>query len=126
MFHETLPKKSGEKSETRWGSGVYLGINETSQELIMETPQGAVKANDFRRKGSEEERWNMGEAAAMKGRVSRTHMRQTRIIVPVVRSPDETNEPDARPIVARGVAVEKSEYLAMGPTPGCRGFKALV
>ena len=67
MFHGTLPKKGGEKLEPRWQTGVYLGIDETSQELIIGTPQGAVKASEFKRIGSEEERWNIDEVAAMKG-----------------------------------------------------------
>ena len=41
MFHKTLPKKSGGKLKPRWESGVYLGINETSQELIG-APRGAA------------------------------------------------------------------------------------
>ena len=67
MFHKTLSNKHGEKLEARWESGVYLGVNEASQELIMGTPQGAVKASEFKRKGSEEERWNLDDVNAMKG-----------------------------------------------------------
>ena len=54
MFHETLPKKHCERLVSRWGSGIYLGVNESSQELIMGIPQGAVKASEFKRKGSED------------------------------------------------------------------------
>ena len=50
MFHKTVSKKHGEKLEARWESGVYLGVNEASQELIMGTPQGAVKTSEFKRK----------------------------------------------------------------------------
>ena len=51
---------------------------------------------------------------------------KTRVIVPVVRPPDKTHKPDTRPIIARGMAAKRSECLAMGPTPGCCGRKALV
>ena len=30
------------------------------------------------------------------------------------------------PVIARGVAMKKSEYMAMGPTPGCYGRKAIL
>ena len=36
------------------------------------------------------------------------------------------SESGTKPIVARGVALKKSEYLAMGPTPGCYSCKAIV
>ena len=58
MFAKTLPKKSYDKLEAQWESGVYLGINESSQELIIGTSEGVVKATEFRHQGSEEERWN--------------------------------------------------------------------
>ena len=51
---------------------------------------------------------------------------KTRVIVPIIREPGEQDQPDMRPIVARGIAVKKSEYLARGPTAGCYGCKALV
>ena len=51
---------------------------------------------------------------------------KTRVIVPIVRAPDDQDQPDTRPIMSRGIAVKISEYLAMGPTPGCYGCKALV
>ena len=51
---------------------------------------------------------------------------KTRVIVPIIRAPDEQDQPDTRPIMSRGIAVKRSEYLAMGPTPGCYGCKALV
>ena len=36
------------------------------------------------------------------------------------------SEVDAKPILARGVAVKEAEYMAMGPTPGCYGCKAIL
>ena len=65
MYHKTMSKKHGEKLVSRWESGIYLGVNESSQELIMGTPTGPVKASEFKMKGSEEERWNLDELSAM-------------------------------------------------------------
>eukprot|EP00959_Pyramimonas_sp_CCMP1952_P003846 81169-Pyramimonas_sp.AAC.1 len=51
----------------RWESGVFLGINEKSQELIIGAPRGAIKAHEFKRKGSGAERWNIAEITEIKG-----------------------------------------------------------
>ena len=50
----------------------------------------------------------------------------SRVIVPIVKGPDEREHADHIPPSGRGIAVEKSEYLAMGPTPGCYGCKAMA
>ena len=132
MCYKTMSKKHGEKLVSRWESGVYLGINESSQELIMGTPTGAVKASEFKRKGSDAESWNLEELSAMQGLPWKPDPNaagyevKTRVIVPIVREPGDPDQPDTKPIISRGVAVKRSEYLAMGPTAGCYGCKALV
>mgnify|MGYP005710615717 CR=1 FL=1 len=132
MYHKTMSKKHGEKLMPRWESGIYLGVNESSQELIMGTPTGAVKASEFKRKGSEEESWNLSELSTMQGSPWKPDPNtagyevKTRVIVPIIREPGEPNQPDTKPIISRGIAVKRAEYLAMGPTPGCYGCKALV
>ena len=70
-------------------------MNEASQELMMGTPQGAVKASEFKRKGIEEERWNMDEVTIMEGLPWKPDPNaagyevKTRVIVPIIRAPDE-------------------------------------
>ena len=44
-----------------------MEISDNCQELIVGTKGGAAKKAEFRRKGSEEERWNMGEVTQMRG-----------------------------------------------------------
>ena len=107
MLHKTLSKKHGDNLESRWESGVYLGVNEASQELIMGTPQGAVKAIEFKRKGSEEERWNMDAVTTMKGSPWKPDPNtagyevKMRVIVAIIRAPDEQGQPGTKPIVQR-------------------------
>ena len=48
MFAKALPKKNYNKLEAQWESGVYLGVNDLSQELIIGTSEGVVKATEFR------------------------------------------------------------------------------
>ena len=46
--------------------------------------------------------------------------------MPIVRPPADGDRVDAGPIVARGIAVKRSGYLAMGPAPGRCGREAIV
>eukprot|EP00959_Pyramimonas_sp_CCMP1952_P100402 2100389-Pyramimonas_sp.AAC.1 len=51
---------------------------------------------------------------------------QSRIMVPMDLPEQELPAPETKPLIARGVAVKKHEYLKMGPTPGCYGCNCLV
>ena len=44
FYAKYLPKKKYDKLEAQWESGVYLGINDSSQELIIGAPNGVVKS----------------------------------------------------------------------------------
>ena len=55
-YHEAM--RSGERKE--WE-------DEMASEIGQLTNHGTIKATEFRRKGSEEERWNMEEVAKMQG-----------------------------------------------------------
>ena len=129
MFHKTLSKKHGDNLEARCESGVYLGGNEASQELIMGTPQGAVKASEFNSKGSEEEMWNIDEVTTMKGLPwqpdpnTAGYEAKTRVIVPIIRAPEEQDQPDTRPIMSRGIAVNNRSTLPWVRLQGVTGAK---
>ena len=62
------PKSKGiHKLKSRWETGVYLGIRDESTEIFIGTEQGVIKVRTIRRKGSEEERWNIVQVDRMKG-----------------------------------------------------------
>ena len=111
---------------------MFLGVSEKSQELRIGTPEGVVKSHEFRRKGSEPERWNMEEITAMKGvpwqpGPSTAGMEvQARIMVPMSLPDSSMSPPEVKPLIARGIAVKRKEYLKMGPTPGCYGCRCIV
>eukprot|EP00959_Pyramimonas_sp_CCMP1952_P283044 5916182-Pyramimonas_sp.AAC.2 len=115
-----------------WESGVFLGINDKSQELIRGTPKGARKSHECERKGSEEEIWNLEELNAMQGLPWQPDPNtagmevQARIIVPMDLPEQELKDPETGPFIARGIAVKRHEYLQMGPTHGCYGCRCLV
>ena len=50
--------KGRDKFEYRWEHGVWLGVRDESGEIIVGTPDGVVKARDFKCLGSSAERWN--------------------------------------------------------------------
>ena len=43
------------KLESRWESGIWLGLRDETNEAIIGTSDGCIKARDVRRYGSEEE-----------------------------------------------------------------------
>ena len=62
------PKSKGRKKlESRWGSGVWLGIRDETNEVMIGTQEGIIKVRTIRRKASNEERWNITQLENMKG-----------------------------------------------------------
>ena len=53
--------------ETRWESGIWLGLRDESNEALIGTPDGVIKARDVRRYGSEEERWDQDKFTSITG-----------------------------------------------------------
>ena len=82
--------------------------------------------------GSDAERWNFEEANNVKGLPWQPDLNtagmdvKARVFMPMEVPVTDGGEVDAKPIIARGVALKKSEYMAMGPTPGCYGCKAIL
>ena len=107
-----------------WESGILLGTHEKSQELIIDTSTGAVKAREFRGKGSEEERWNMGEITDTKGPPWQPSPNaaglelQPRIIAPMPSPERKQGDVEVERSMARGVAVKKMGILRCCRLPG--------
>ena len=55
------------KLDSRWDTGIFLGVRGGSGEIIVGTKLGVLKARSFRRKGSEDEIWDAKELSEMKG-----------------------------------------------------------
>jgi hypothetical protein len=63
-FGETVwylkPKsKMSGKYDSRWSTGIWLGIREESGEVIIGTDEGVIKCRTIRRKSSDAERYNI-------------------------------------------------------------------
>ena len=55
------------KVRSRWSSGIWLGIREESGEVIVGTDKGVIKVRTIRRKGSDNERWDLVQLNEMRG-----------------------------------------------------------
>ena len=61
MCLKYLNEKDNEKIEAKWESGVHLGISESNPEIQVGMPEGAIKSQEVRTKGGDEERRNADE-----------------------------------------------------------------
>ena len=53
------PKSVGQSAmDSRWETGVWLGVQDETNEIILGTVRGIVKARTVRRKESAEESWD--------------------------------------------------------------------
>jgi hypothetical protein len=117
------------KLESRWESGVFLGIREESNEILVGTPKGVLKARTFRRKGSDEDRWNKEEILAVKGfpwqpdpNVSTFDIR-SRVSVRV-EQPGEVELGNTREFTSRRLRITKRDLQHHGYSVGCAGCNA--
>ena len=67
VFYLKPKSKGKDKLESRWGTGIWLGIREESGEIFIGTQKGVIKVRTVRRKGSDEERWNIKKLSEVRG-----------------------------------------------------------
>ena len=51
----------------RWLEAIFLGLREEAGELIVGSPEGVIKARDFKRHSSHAERWDLEKFNRFKG-----------------------------------------------------------
>ena len=111
MYSKAVPTEGYDKLKVQWEHGVFLGVDDSSRELVIGTSNGVIKAAEVRRKGSEEERWSTSEIEKLHGLPwqlgpNATGMEvQSRDILPIKLSVSEKGEPDIKLVIARGIAV---------------------
>ena len=115
------------KAETRWAEGIYLGVREESGEIIVGTKDGVVKSRTFRRKSSEEERWNHVQFMEMKGTpwepVPGGGVRdvKTSIHLPAEESEPTKTETKEKEQVVKQTPISSEWIKKYGFTKGCTG-----
>ena len=130
VWHLRLKSAGKDKMNTRWGSGVWLGIREESNEVFVGTDEGVVKCRSIRRKAGPD-RWDKDLFNSIKGTPWEPMPGRLSIEVPInVRVPDEDQVimpqtlSQEKDIVRRDFRIYKSDVKDYGLTPGCRGCLA--
>ena len=67
VFYLKLDSAGKNKYDVRWNEGIFLGVMDESNEILVGTREGVVKAKDFKRMGTYANRWNKQEILEMKG-----------------------------------------------------------
>ena len=62
-----LGSKGIDKFDERWEEGIWLGLRDESDEILIGTNKGVVRARSVRRRANFEERWNLNQFNNMKG-----------------------------------------------------------
>ena len=62
-----LGTRGQDKFNSRRERGIWLGVRDESGEVIIGTPDGVVKARDFKRLDLSEERWSASAIRSMRG-----------------------------------------------------------
>ena len=112
------------KIEPRWDTGVYLGSREESNEILIGTPTGVIKARSFRRQGRHEDRWDPDRILGIKGLPwepipgIKTYDIRSRVAVPV-DTPGNVLDVPEREFASRRFKITTSDINTHGATIGC-------
>jgi len=129
-----MAKSKGQTDmESRWRTGVWLGIRSESNEVIIGTSEGVVKARSIRRNESEEESWCKDKFDKIKGTpwqpVPGVGSEQIKVAValpdadPPVKGQVEVQDPEE--VMMRQFKMTKKDFERFGYTPHCRGCSAV-
>lgn len=125
------PKSAGkDKFESRWESGIWLGIRDESGEHLIGTKEGIRRARTIRRRGSDEERWNIREVDEMKGIPWEPEGKKegtgVDVWFPKSAGPEiEVQKGEEEEVSIRRPGYGKRELSRWGYTVGCAGCKAV-
>jgi len=128
------PKSKGkEKFETRWGTGVWLGIREESGEIFIGTAAGVLKVRSVRRKSSPEEKWNAELFKSLVGVPWEPVPGRAGIEVKSkLETPVENTAGLELPLTAerafkvRRLQLHKADFDTHGYSPNCTGCAAII
>ena len=130
VWYLRLKSAGKDKMNTRWGSGVWLGIREESNEVFVGTDEGVVKCRSIRRKAGQD-RWDKDLFNSIKGTPWEPTPGRLTTEVPInVRVPDEDQViipqtlSQEKDMVRRDFRIYKQDVKDYGLTPGCRGCLA--
>ena len=125
--------KGKEKLDTRWNSGIWLGVMDNSHEIIIGTSSGCLKSREVRRYADDADRWNLDAFQAMQGVPWQpvpgleSEQIKVKIEVPKLKTEfSETPQGTQRPFVSRRFRINRKDFDDIGFTPLCPGCTALI
>ena len=119
-----------DKFDTRWEEGIWLGVKDRSLETVIGTNEGVIKVRDVKRKGTEEQRWDISKFNEFKGVPWEPIPGREGIEIKArVNVPREGGRPDpvmrgSEP-VPRRARITREDMRKMGFTVGCPGCRAI-
>ena len=124
--------KGKDKFDPRWEDGIWLGIADRTNEVIVGTSEGVIKVRDIRRKGTNKERWNVSNFNEFKGVPwepipGREGIEiRARVHVPSDREPlQPPMQGEERQVIPRRARITREQVRMMGFTVGCPGCRAV-
>ena len=120
-----------DKYDSRWETGVWIGIREESGEHIIGTETGVLKARSIRRKAREEERWNKQLFDKFQGVPWKPvpgrdgDAIRVRASIPETRPVEKSKQLDVEETSRRRVRITKEMIEKYGITRKCQGCTAI-
>ena len=130
VYYRKLDENEGKnKLETKWDEGVWLGHTRGSNEFLIGTKDGVVRAWATKRR-PEEERWSSDNIHAIQGTPARPNPKMPGNDIPVhILLPEPATEgpPDPEPARAedgpRRAYLKKKDFERYGYTENCEGCR---
>ena len=110
-----------DKLVSRWESGVWLGVRDETSEVIIGTSNGVIKARDFKRLGSNSDRWSVDNLRGIAGTPWEPVPGKSDDTIPVrIRMPEEGGIPEPvaegtpRPEIRRRARITRDDVVRIG------------
>ena len=120
-----------DKFNIRLSEGIFLGVRDETSEIIIGTPDGVVKARDFRRKGSHSERWDISNFNEFRGvpwqPIPGVEDSELKVRVSMPLTGDISKPTEVKPYtpVSRRSRITEDDICQCGATLGCPGCIAI-
>ena len=122
-------KASKDKADSVWAEGVWLGHNRESNEILIGTAEGVVRAFAVIRK-QEGQRWDKERIKGMRGTPQQPDPRRGGMRIPLritfdepsTEKEEETTLPK-KEAVPRRMKINEQDYEEHGFTEGCEGCR---
>ena len=134
VLYLILDSVGEEKYNSRWRTGVFLGVQDSTNEVILGTPEGCVKARTIRRRSTPADRWGRASFDSIVGSPwALVPGRNDATLRPRVTFPAEREEraeladDQPRQAITRRAYLPRTSFAnEWGYTQGCRGCQAIL